>query len=215
MYGKSIMVLGRDPQKKREVINQYLLETGVGSVDSPDCLRLGEEERSIGIDEIRKAIKFLAKKPARSKTKLLVISEAKKLTQEAQNSLLKTLEEPNQTTTILLLADSLNDVLETISSRCQKVFIKEDFSPDNDFLKLAEIFIQSGVGERLSIIEENKEAFTDRATTLKFLDHLSYFLRNNVTKDTLSFSKKVIKIQNDLAQVNINPRLSMEYLALG
>lgn len=154
MYAKSVLVVGRDPQKQREIINDYLKETGVGATNSPDYLQLGDEERSIGIDEIRKAIKFLSKKPARSMFKLLLIKEAKKLTVEAQNSLLKTLEEPNRTTIILILADSQNDVLETIASRCEKVLIKDTFSPDEVFLGLAEKFIQSGVGERLAIIEE-------------------------------------------------------------
>ena len=51
--------------------------------------------------------------------KVIIIHEGSKLTVQAQNALLKTIEEPPQGVYIILLAESLETLLDTIKSRCQ------------------------------------------------------------------------------------------------
>ncbi|MCX7647594.1 MAG: hypothetical protein N2Z60_03165 [Elusimicrobiales bacterium] len=85
---------------------------------------LGEkvsEQKSIGIDTVREAVKFSNLKPSFCFRKFIVINDAEKMTVEAQNSLLKTLEEPFEGTTIILVSSSSNKILPTILSRCYKL----------------------------------------------------------------------------------------------
>ena len=63
----------------------------------------------------------VAEKPIVSTKKVYVIQEADTMTQEAQNALLKTLEEPPEYITIILIASNENSILNTIKSRCTKI----------------------------------------------------------------------------------------------
>ncbi len=81
--------------------------------------RVGKNKQSIGVDEIRDIIKEVNKKPYEGDKKVVIIYEAHKMTTEAQNAFLKTIEEPPKGVTIILLSEGLNSILETIKSRCQ------------------------------------------------------------------------------------------------
>ena len=87
-------------------------------------LFVGEEGigKSLFAKEFAKSILCLGKeKPIVSTKKVYVIQEADTMTQEAQNALLKTLEEPPEYITIILIASNENSILNTIKSRCTKI----------------------------------------------------------------------------------------------
>lgn len=90
------------------------------SGNQPDIIRvLHEKPNSISVDDIRTQINNdVAIKPYSSKYKIYIVNEAEKMTQQAQNALLKTLEEPPEYVVILLLTSNLNALLPTILSRC-------------------------------------------------------------------------------------------------
>src|SRR3990167_7310477 len=75
-----------------------------------------------GIDEIRNLKHKISYRPFRGECQSLVIYEAQNLTVEAQNALLKALEEPPSSVKIILTAPTSQSVLSTISSRCQIVY---------------------------------------------------------------------------------------------
>lgn len=79
------------------------------------------KEKDIKIGSIREAQKFLALTPMAAKTKVLIIDQAHRLTTEAQNSLLKTLEEPNKTSLIILVTCRKERILPTIISRVRAI----------------------------------------------------------------------------------------------
>ncbi|MCR5654422.1 MAG: DNA polymerase III subunit delta' [Lachnospiraceae bacterium] len=93
-----------------------------GQADSgnqPDIIKLQHEKpNTIGVDDVRKLIGDVAVKPYSSKWKVYIVNEAEKMTVQAQNALLKTLEEPPAYVVILLLATNLETLLPTIQSRC-------------------------------------------------------------------------------------------------
>ena len=73
----------------------------------------------LGVDVIRQfVVDKVGAKPQRGRAKVFLIREADRITPQAQNALLKTLEEPPQTTFLILLVASLNLMLPTIRSRC-------------------------------------------------------------------------------------------------
>ncbi|MGM0499476.1 MAG: DNA polymerase III subunit delta' [Bacillota bacterium] len=80
-----------------------------------------EDKTAISIDQIRELKKEIAYKPYDSDHKIYVIDPAEKLTKQAANSLLKTLEEPPSFATIILLAEDSGKLLPTLVSRCQQI----------------------------------------------------------------------------------------------
>jgi DNA polymerase-3 subunit delta' len=84
-------------------------------------------EGSIGVDEVRSLERFLSLKvPSEAKfNRALIIENAQLLTLEAQNALLKTLEEPPLGTFIILTANNTQSLLPTIRSRAQMITIKK------------------------------------------------------------------------------------------
>ena len=76
-----------------------------------------EEQKSIKIDTIRSLIKFAHLAPSYSNKKVIIIDNADTMTVDAQNALLKTLEEPPLSTIIILVTGKENFLLPTILSR--------------------------------------------------------------------------------------------------
>ena len=90
------------------------------SQNHPDIIYVKHEKpNTISIDEIREQlINDVMIKPYSSPYKIYIIDEAQKLTLQAQNALLKTIEEPPAYAVVMLLADNPDALLPTISSRC-------------------------------------------------------------------------------------------------
>ncbi len=94
------------------------------SDNHPDYFLINEEGNTIRIDEIRKLTEKVIEKPIISDRKVYIINDAEKMTKEAQNCLLKTLEEPPEYVTIILISSNENVILNTIKSRCMMLKFK-------------------------------------------------------------------------------------------
>lgn len=90
------------------------------SGNHPDIIRVTHEKpNTISVDDIRSQVNNdVAIKPYSSAYKIYIINEADKMTTQAQNAILKTLEEPPAYAVIILLTANLNALLPTILSRC-------------------------------------------------------------------------------------------------
>lgn len=89
------------------------------SGNHPDIIWLTHEKASIGVDDIRTQINAdIQVKPYQSQYKIYIIDSADKMTESAQNALLKTIEEPPDYAIIILLSCNINQLLPTILSRC-------------------------------------------------------------------------------------------------
>lgn len=90
------------------------------SGNHPDIIRVTHEKPStISVDDIRKQVnEDIQIKPYSGKYKVYVIAEADMMTVQAQNAILKTIEEPPAYAVILLLAENAQSLLPTIRSRC-------------------------------------------------------------------------------------------------
>ena len=96
------------------------------SKNHPDIINITHEKpNSIGIEEIRgQLIDDVGIRPYSSPYKVYIINDAQKLTLQAQNALLKTIEEPPAYAIILLLTDNPDIFLPTITSRCVTLALK-------------------------------------------------------------------------------------------
>ena len=88
------------------------------SNNNPDFFCLEPAGNSIKIDMIRELQKSIQEKPIISSRKVYIINDADKMTKDAQNCLLKTLEEPPEFASIILVGENENEFLATIKSRC-------------------------------------------------------------------------------------------------
>jgi len=88
---------------------------------NPDVywLRLAKNKKNIAVDEARQLIRSLGLSSFASGYKAAVIEGAEKLSHQAANALLKTLEEPTAKTIIILLVNNVEDLPLTIASRSQ------------------------------------------------------------------------------------------------
>lgn len=89
----------------------------------PDVMRLGADPdaNSIKIESMRRLLQWVSLKAFEGDRKVGILAQAHKLTDEAANAFLKTLEEAPGNTVFCLLAPSRELVLETIRSRCFEV----------------------------------------------------------------------------------------------
>ena len=87
----------------------------------PDFKQIEQEAGSIKIEQIRSMQEEIAKKPIISNKKVYIIRDCDLMTVEAQNCLLKTLEEPPEYAVIILTTSNESKLLATIKSRCMKI----------------------------------------------------------------------------------------------
>lgn len=95
------------------------------SKNHPDIIYVTHEKASLGVDDIREQItKDMEIKPYSSCYKIYIVDDADKMTEQAQNALLKTIEEPPEYGIVILLTDNANKLLPTILSRCVTLHLK-------------------------------------------------------------------------------------------
>ena len=96
------------------------------SKNQPDIIRITHEKpNSIGVEDIRDQLNSdIQIKPYSSKWKIYIVNEAEKMTVQAQNALLKTLEEPPSYAIIILLTTNSAALLPTLLSRCVALNMK-------------------------------------------------------------------------------------------
>src|SRR6185437_10060929 len=123
----SFIVAAKD-KKKREAFEKKHAE--LHNINTFDITVIEKDEaakaQSIGIEIIKQFQKKIFLKPIKSKEKLVIIEDAQALTPEAQNALLKLLEEPPAHTRIILGTENFDTLLPTIQSRCQIVILEGD-----------------------------------------------------------------------------------------
>lgn len=112
----AFLVTGATADKRREEVRKKLVKWGISLFDQ---VRLETDAPAVGIEQIRQFQRRLTFKPYHGKRSVGIVGEAHKLTTEAQNALLKTLEEPPGRAYIILETANAQTLLPTIISRCQ------------------------------------------------------------------------------------------------
>jgi DNA polymerase-3 subunit delta'/DNA polymerase-3 subunit gamma/tau len=116
--------------------NKKFIEEKISKIEDfnkLDMLEIEPLKGNIKIDQIREIHDFLKYKPNYSKIKIIVIHEIDKLNSQAENSLLKILEEPPNFSLIISHTNSWNDLLPTTKSRLTRLDIPIMFKLNEDF----------------------------------------------------------------------------------
>lgn len=136
--------------------------------NNPDFLLIEPDGNSIKIEQIRDMQKKIQEKPIISNKKVYIIDDADFMTQEAQNCLLKTLEEPPDFATIILIGANSNAFLPTIKSRCtilnySKIKDDEMLQFLNNYENIQNInknmlqMFQGSIGKAIALKEKQEE----------------------------------------------------------
>lgn len=214
----SILIFGANEAKRAEKVSQILADLELKESESnPDLhfVTLLEEKKSLGIDQVRKLISFLSQKPYSALSKAVVIPQAQKLTNDAQNSLLKTLEEPPSYATIILCTRTEEELLPTVLSRCQRIRLANDRVGESSGDSIQDL-LKMTLGERFSWAEtQSKEEKDD---VVKLLENWIEQERQEMVKNVDDIKRQnielLLQIKTDLEKTNVGLRLALEYLVL-
>ncbi|WP_304340930.1 ATP-binding protein [Metaclostridioides mangenotii] len=164
--------------------------------NSPDYIDVFPNGNSVKVDQIRKLQSDIIIKP-HNKYKIYILNNAEKMTVEAQNALLKTLEEPPQYAIIILVTNNKEALLDTIKSRCD--IVKFNSIPHNEMIGY---LVQNGIEEKKSTLltsfsRGSLERALDLANSTEFTD-----MRDDVQKYIkVLFDKNtvdILELPNDI-----------------
>ena len=151
------------------------------SNNQPDIVYVSHEKpNTIGVEDIRAQINGdIAIKPYSSPRKIYIMNEGEKMTVQAQNALLKTLEEPPEYAVILILTTHVEALLPTILSRCVvlnmkpvsdalvKKYLMEELAVPDYKANICVAFARGNIGKaKLLASSEEFEKVKDEAITL-------------------------------------------------
>ena len=178
------------------------------SDNHPDLIRvIHEKPNVISVGEIRQQVVGTVEiRPYSASRKIYLIPEAEKMNEQAQNALLKTIEEPPEYALILLLSSSPESLLPTIRSRCVELNLHP--LPDRDIMeyltgemhlpdyeaKMLSSFAQGNLGR--AVYAATDETFAERKNKTLGLVRTLHCL------DTASIAEAVRLIKEDRAKVD-------------
>ncbi len=149
--------------------------------NQPDIRYVSHEKpNTIGVEDIREQINGdIGMKPYSSPYKIYIMNEGEKMTVQAQNALLKTLEEPPAYAVILILTTQVEALLPTILSRCVvlnmkpvpdalvKKYLMEELGVPDYKANICVAFARGNIGKaKLLASSEEFEKVKDEAVTL-------------------------------------------------
>ncbi len=171
-----------------------------------------KKAKGFNIETAKEVKEWISLKTSKSEYKIAIIEAAEGITLEAENCLLKTLEDPPPNSCVILLATSPNQLLPTVNSRCVPIFFKTLSEKDvkkilskinsnfnEDFINIAYELTNADVEEIIKI--ENIEFITKTSAKLNdiFKDKLFIFppkfmeiitKLSKLAQDSLNLSQK-------------------------
>lgn len=119
-FSHAVLITGSDGIGKSLIAKN--MASAILDRDVEECADLIEyypKSKSFGVSSVRTVLEETNKKPYEGDRKVIILYNCELMTQEAQNALLKTVEEPPDGIFLILLSDSLEMILDTIKSRCE------------------------------------------------------------------------------------------------
>lgn len=158
------------------------------SGNQPDIIFVSHEKpNTISVEDIRAQINNdIVIKPYSSPRKVYIINEGEKMTVQAQNALLKTLEEPPEYAVILILTSNVDTLLPTVLSRCVvlnmkpvpdnkvKKFLMEELEVPDYKANICVAFARGNIGKAkmLASSEEFDKVKEEAVTLVKYINDM-------------------------------------------
>jgi hypothetical protein len=208
----------REIQKLLNKLWEREIKEDILNRSNPDIhILLGSNLDSMGIEDVKELQKEMVFSPYKELIQVALIFNAEKLTIQAQNSFLKTLEDTNDNTAYILVTNNEKHLLPTILSRTLKIYTQEQREKlkDLNITKILEMDLVNAF-ENIEKISKEKE------NTQNFLKQLELYFQNQL-EEKLQKEQDFKKIYNHIqkiirtrqrVQANGNRRLLLENLFL-
>lgn len=172
--------------------------------NNPDFSILGPDGNSIKIEQIRELTKAVYEKPIVSNRKVYIIDNSNLMTKEAQNSLLKTLEEPPEYVTIILISSNENLFLPTIKSRCTKIIfnklkneeLKQILKEKYNYINIPEIVLRIASGSVKRAVE-----LKDKEKEYENIQKVFSNLENTNIIDLINSKEELFKDKDEVNKI--------------
>ena len=179
--------------------------------NQPDIIRIMHEKpNTIGVGDIRTQVNDdIMIRPYSSKYKIYIIADADMMSVEAQNALLKTIEEPPEYAVIMLLTENAETLLPTINSRCVmlklrnikdtliKKYLMENLEIPDYKADMCTAFAQGNMGR--AIMLANSDHFNEiREEAVQLLKHISEMELNEIVAAVKNISVYKLEITDYL-----------------
>jgi DNA polymerase III delta prime subunit len=230
----SFIIVAKEKNKRKAYVDEYAKNLQINHFDITIIekdLNSKQATQSIGIEIIKLLQAKIFLKPIKSANKMVILEDAQLLTPEAQNALLKVLEEPPANTYIILGTEAKSTLLPTILSRCQIIQLEEENKKiSEETQEELHAFIQKfpgfPIGSRLKYAEQISK---DKEKAITWIEDLILILREKILKkysdETLTTTDSYAISQTDtirkfqslltlLKTTNINPRFAIEHTLL-
>lgn len=219
-FVQSFIIAAKDKKKQEDYTLKICTLRKINSFD----ISIIQKEGSIGIEDIRNLKEKIFLKPLKSQTKAVIIKIDENITVEAQNALLKILEEPPDNTIIILTIEKSDLLLPTILSRC-KVIELQTISKSQPRFDQGQLLIltEGTLGKKLKLAQDIAKTKEEAIT---WLETMIIMIRQELTNlissktyynDTYHYSEKIRALSSALKilkTTNINPRFALENLFL-
>jgi DNA polymerase III gamma/tau subunit len=178
-----------------------------------------EFEKALGIEDVRNIQKKIFLKPLKGDRKSTILMLKASATVDAQNSMLKLLEEPPPSSLIAIITDNYNSFLPTILSRAKIIELNEKLGELNNE-PIKQILEIDGEGDALFLAQAVSKDKNEAIKWLKdaILGARELMLENLEDKPkALRLRKLIHKLElahYDLKNTNVNTRLALENLFL-
>lgn len=202
----SYLFIGTEGIGKKLIAEEFakMLLAVKDTENSPDFSIIEPDGNSIKIEQIREFQKKVSEKPIISNKKVYIINDSDKMTVEAQNCLLKTLEEPPEFVTIILIGSNENSFLSTIKSRCMILHFEkisdeqiQKYLQDNHQTEInSKIMLeacQGSIGKALEI-KDKQELYQNTEQVVKSLERKDKI-------DILNMSDFIYKSKDDKLEI--------------
>ncbi len=212
---QTYIISSKDLEKAREEVDKIIKSNKINKFD----IELIEPQQALGIEDVRLVQKKIFLKPFKGEKKAVIVNVVMGLSDEAQNSMLKLLEEPPPNTLIFLLTKNPHIFLPTILSRVKIIEVKADENQKN-LAGLKQVLEIEGLGDSLFLAQTVSK---DKQEAIVWLEEVILAAREEMMKvlenkqEALKFRKLIHKLElthYDLKTTNVNPRLALENLFL-
>ena len=175
----------------KECVSCRQMESG----NQPDVIWVTREKASLGVDEIREQLcNTMDIKPFSSPYKNYLVPEAEKMTEAAQNALLKTIEEPPEYGIVILMTSNISALLPTIQSRCLTM----------EFRPLSTAVVESYVKEHCQVPD-----YQARASAAFAQGNLGKAMRYAKSEDFIERKDHIISLLRHVEQMDLSEMLAV------
>ena len=206
-FAKTLQCINQQENPCSSCISCKTFET----LNHPDIIYFTPEKATIGTEDVRDIIKEINLRPNGDYKKIIIIDKCHKLTIAAQNTILKTLEEPTSYSIIIFITESINNFLDTILSRVVVMrlgpvqdeyalsYISNKYQIDDQLASFYVAYARGNIGLLDKLIKD--ENFINlRKSAINFLIELDEKAINDVFL-SYKFIEEHKNLQNDLFDI--------------